>query len=199
MKPESAWEYELGLIQDFKATTLRAAVWYYDIQDFINDNGITAPGTGLGSGCLYNIDHFKLYGGELEAAVRLGPRLRATLAYVYQEYDVEENPVFEKEWTYYLPGLLPKHKVKLLARYNVWEDGWFQLSSRYVYKREAQKGTVLDDYITLDLGFEQTFRFQGMEYTASVFMGNVTGTDYQEQSGYFMPKYVWGFQIGARF
>lgn len=199
MKPESAWEYELGLIQDFKATTVRAAIWYYDIQDFINDNGITAPGMGLGSSCLYNIDHFKLYGGELEGAVRLGPRLRATLAYVYQEYDVEEDSVFEKDWTYYLPGLLPKHKLKLLARYNVWEGGWFQLSSRYVYEREAQKGTILDDYITLDLGLEQTFRFQGMEYTASFFMGNVTGTDYQEQSGYTMPKYFWGMQLGARF
>ncbi len=58
---------------------------------------------------------------------------------------------------------------------------------------------MLDDYITVDLGLEQTFRWHGMEYNASLFMGNVTGTNYQEQSGYAMPKYVWGFQVGARF
>ncbi|MBN2123579.1 MAG: TonB-dependent receptor [Deltaproteobacteria bacterium] len=199
MRPESAWEYELGVIQSFKSVTLRAAGWYYDIQDFINDNGITSPGTGLGSSCLYNIDHFKLYGVELEAALRLTDSLRATAAYVYQDFDVEEQGVFQKEWSYYLPSLLPKHKVKLLARYNVWKDGWFQASSRYVYERDAQKGEVLDDYITLDLGFEQAFTYQGMKYSAEAFIGNVTGTDYQEQSGYDMPKYVWGLQFGVKF
>ena len=32
----------------------------------------------LGSNCLYNIDHFKLYGVELEAAIRLGERFKAS-------------------------------------------------------------------------------------------------------------------------
>lgn len=200
MDPESAWEYEAGIIRDFKPLTVRAAGWYYDIEDFINDNGITSPGTGLGSDCLYNIDHVKLYGAELEASIRLGDRFRATAAYVYQEYDVDETG-FEQDWTYYLPALLPKHKVKLLARYNVWEDGWFQLSSRYVYERKAQRPDTedLDDYVTVDLGFEQTFKFQGLNCMAEAFVGNVTGTSYEEQSGYEMPKYVWGFQLGFKF
>ncbi len=201
MKPESAWEYEAGIIQEFKPVTIRAAGFYYDIKDFINDNGITAAGTmgpAFGSNCLYNIDHFKLYGAELEAAIRLGDKFRATAAYVYQEYDVDETG-FEADWTYYLPGLLPKHKIKLLARYNAWEDGWLQLSSRYVGGRDAQKGAELDDYITLDVGFEQTFKFDGLEYMAQAFVSNVTGTNYEEQAGYEMPKYVWGFQIGFKF
>lgn len=178
--------------------TLRAAGFYYDIEDFINDNGITAPGTGLGSNCLYNIDHFKLYGVELEATIPLGEKFRATAAYVYQEYDVEETG-FEQDWTYYLPALLPKHKIKLLARYMVWEDGWLQLSSRFVGERKAQKGTQLDAYTTVDLGFEQVFKFRRQEYTAKLFCNNVTGTDYEEISGYKMPSYVWGIQLGAKF
>jgi len=198
LDPESAWEYEAGIIQSFKPVTLRAAGFYYDIEDFINDNGITAPGTGLGSDCLYNIDHFKLYGAELEAAIRLGERFRATAAYLYQEFDVEQTGL-EQDWTYYLPALLPKHKIKLLARYMGWEDGGLQWSSRFVGERKAQRGTELDAYATLDLGFEQLFKFQGQEYTASLFCSNLTGTSYQEHAGYSMPRQVWGFQLGARF
>ncbi len=100
MKPESAWEYELGLIQDFELITFRTAGWYYDIKNFINDNGITAPGTGLGSDCLYNIDNFKLYGFEMEAALRLNPRIRATLGYVFQQHQVDDTTGFEEDWTY---------------------------------------------------------------------------------------------------
>jgi outer membrane receptor protein involved in Fe transport len=177
---------------------VRTAVWYYDIDDFINDNGITAPGSGVGSECLYNIDHVKLYGGEVEASIELGNRFRATCAYVYQNHSVDDTG-FEEEWTYYLPALLPHNKIKFLARYMVWKDGWLQLSSQYVDERDAQQETQLDDYITLDVGFEQTFRYDGMEYTAQAYIGNVTGTDYEEVSGYEMPKYVWGFQVGFKF
>ena len=177
---------------------MRTAVWYYDIEDFINDNGITAPGSGVGSECLYNIDHVKLYGGELEAAIQLGNRFRATCAYVYQNYSVDDTG-FEEAWTYYLPALLPHNKIKLLARYMVWKDGWLQLTSRFVDERKVQKGGELDDYITLDVGFEQTFQYDGRQYTAQAFVGNVTGTNYEEVSGYEMPKYVWGFQLGFKF
>ncbi len=181
-----------------KSASLRSAFFYYDIEDFINDNGIVAPGTGIGSNCLYNIDHFKLYGFEIETAIRLGRRLRATAAYVYKDYDVDETG-FEKDWTYYLPALLPEHKIKLLAQYRIWENGYFLLSFRYVGSRDAQKGTSLDDYATVDIGFEQSFKLYGLEYTAKAFVNNVTGTDYEEISGYEMPKYVWGFQLGIRF
>jgi len=177
---------------------VRTAVWYYDIEDFINDNGITAPGSGVGSECLYNIDHLELYGGEIEAAIELGNRFRATCAYVYQKYSADDTG-FEEEWTYYLPALLPQNKIKLLARYMVWKDGWLQLSSRYVDERKVQKGGKLDDYITLDVGFEQTFEYDGLQCTAQLFMGNVTGTTYEEVSGYEMPKYVGGFQLGFKF
>ena len=177
---------------------MRSAFFYYDIEDFINDNGITSPGTGIGSNCLYNIDHFKLYGGEIEAAIRLGEKFRVTTAYVYQKFDADKSG-FEEDWTYYLPALLPKHKVKLLARYRVWENGWFLLSFRYVGSRKAQKGSRLDDYATVDVGFEQNFEFHGLEYTAKTFINNMTGTDYEEIAGYEMPEYLWGFQLSVKF
>jgi len=139
-----------------------------------------------------------LYGGEIEAAIRIGERFRATAAYVYQEFDADSTD-FEEDWTYYLPQILPEHKVKLLARFRVWENGWFLLSSRYVSSREAQKGSKLDDYITADVGFEQSFKFHDLDYTIKTFINNVTGTDYEEIAGYKMPKYVWGFQLGVKF
>lgn len=199
MEPEYAWEYEAGIIQEFDYLSLRAAGYYYDINDFINDNAITAKSQGIkDSDCVYNIDHVRLYGGELEAAIHLADKFRATAAYVYQTVDADKTG-FEEEWTYYLPDLLPTHKVKLLARYKTWQDGWLELSSRYVGERDSQKGKKLDDYVTLDMGFEQKFKVGGMEYMASAFVNNLTGTSYQEQAGYDMPKHVWGFQVGVKF
>ena len=73
------------------------------------------------------------------------------------------------------------------------------MSFRYVGSRDAQKGSRLDDYATVDVGFEQSFEFHGLEYTAKTFINNMTGTDYEEIAGYEMPEYLWGFQLGVRF
>ncbi len=198
MKPESAWEYELGIIQDWKPVTYRAAAFYYDIQDFINDNGITAPGSGLGSDCLYNIPHVRLYGLELEASLRLGRRFRATASYVYQEVDADRTR-YDSEWTYYLPELLPKHKVKFLGRYQIWKDGFLQLSGRFMGERQAQKGETLDAYLVLDAGLEQRFHLGGVEFSAGAYVNNLLGEEYQEQAGYQMPRQVYGLRLSARF
>ncbi len=186
------------MIKDFENISLRSAIWFYDIENFINDNGVAAPGTGMGSDCLYNIDHMKLHGFEVEASVRLGKRFRAMLSYTYQEQDAESTG-FEEEWTYYLPALLPRHKVKLLAGYRLWKDGWLRLSSRYVGERKAQKGETLDEYVTIDLGFEQKFKLGKTEYSAAVYLNNAAGTGYEEQAGYEMPKHVWGFQLSMNY
>ena len=178
---------------------MRGALYYYDIQDFINDNGITSPGTGIGSDCLYNIPHFKLYGGEVEASIRLG-RFLGTLSYNYQNYTVEDTG-FEQNWTYYLPALLPQNKVKLLCNYEVWEGGLVQFSSILVDERKTQQpGTEdLDSYITFDIGFQQAFKWGGIDWMAQLYCNNFTGANYEEQAGYKMPKYVSGFLMSARF
>ena len=139
-----------------------------------------------------------LYGGELEASLKIGRRFQANAAYVHQNFSVDETG-FEEDWTYYLPALLPKNKIKLLARYEVWKDGWLQGSSRFVDERKAQKGEELDEYVTLDLGFEQKFVYDNAQFTAGIFVNNVTGTVFQEQAGYEMPRQVWGLQLGAQF
>lgn len=140
----------------------------------------------------------KLYGFEVEDSLRLGKRFRAMLSYTYQEQDASGTG-FEEEWTYYLPALLPRHKVKLLGSYRLWKEGWFRFSSRYVGERKAQKGEKLDEHVTIDLGFEQKFRFGQTEYSAGIYLNNATGTSYQEQAGYEMPKHVWGFQISMNY
>lgn len=173
-------------------------MFYYDIQNFINDNGITAPGSGLGSDCLYNIPHVKLYGFELEASLRLGKRFQATASYVFQQVDADET-VYDEDWTYYLPELLPKHKVKFLGRYETWKDGSIQLSGRFVGERQTQKGGTLDSYLVLDLGFEQRFKLCGQDFTAGVYVNNLLGEEYQEQAGYQMPRQVYGVRLTARF
>ncbi|MCF8144101.1 MAG: TonB-dependent receptor [Deltaproteobacteria bacterium] len=199
MKPESAWEYEIGAIHDIGPFSVRGALYYYDIQDFINDNGITSPGTGIGSDCLYNIPHFKLYGGEIEASIRLG-RFLGTVSYNYQNYTAE-SAGFEQNWTYYLPALLPQNKVKLLCNYEVWEGGLVQFSSIFVDERKTQQpGTEdLDSYITFDIGFQQGFKWMGLDWMAELYCNNFTGANYEEQAGYKMPKYVSGVLMSVRF
>ena len=178
---------------------MRGALYYYDIQDFINENGITSPGPGFGSDCVYNIPHFKLYGGEIEASIRLG-RFQGNLSYNYQNYTAKGTG-FETDWTYYLPALLPQNKVKFLGTYRLWEGSMVQLQAIYVDERKTQQpGTQdLDSYVTLDLGFQQEFKFMGVNWMAETYCNNFTGANYEEQAGYKMPKYVWGFLLSARF
>ncbi len=201
MDPEEAWETELGIIKNFRFLTLRGSVWYYDIEDYINENGITIPpseGTGAGTDCVSNLDQLELYGGELEASIKLGDSFRATAAYIYKRHSVEDSG-YEQGWNYYLPDLLAKNKVKLRASYKVWEGGWFQLSSRYVDARESQGGQSMDPYITADVAFGQEFNYNHHKYMASIYCNNVTGTEYEEISGYETPEFVWGVQVGVKF
>ena len=104
-------------------------------------------------------------------------------------------------WTYYLPQLLPKHKIKMLGRFNVWKDGWLQASARFVSSRPAQQPGVgkLGAYATLDLGFEQKFKFWHQDLSLNAFITNVTGKKYQEQSGYHMPRQIYGVTVGTKF
>ncbi|MBW1918388.1 MAG: TonB-dependent receptor [Deltaproteobacteria bacterium] len=200
LRPETAWEYETGIIQSFKPLTLRGTFYFYDISDFMNDSGIMAPGTGLGSDCLYNIPSVKLYGVELEAALDFSKRFRGMVSYSYQAFDATDSP-FQKGWSYYLPLLYPKHKIKAMGRARLWEDGWLQANLRFVSDRSVQKQEYgrLKAYATLDLGFEQKFRFWQQELTLNAFANNLTGKRYQEIHGYYMPRQTYGFTIGTKF
>jgi len=198
LRPESAWEYEIGIIQSFKPFTFRGTFYYYDIEDFINDSGIMAPGTGLGSDCLYNVPSVKLYGVELEATVRFKDRFWGMTSYNYQGFDAAESP-FQQDWTYFLPLLYPKHKVKVNARVRLWKDGWLQATLHYTSARSSQKKFRLGSYATLDLGFEQKFKFWGQTLNLNAFVINATGTRYQEIQGYYAPRQTYGFTIGTKF
>ncbi|MCD6294021.1 MAG: hypothetical protein J7M20_03655 [Deltaproteobacteria bacterium] len=74
-----------------------------------------------------------------------------------------------------------------------------QLSSIFVGERKTQQpGTQdLDSYITFDIGFQQKFNFGGLNWKAETYCNNFTGANYEEQAGYEMPKYVWGFLLSA--
>lgn len=133
----------------------------------------------------------------------MGDRFSATAAYVYQEQDVTETG-FEKDWTYYLPQILPHHKVKLLSSYRIVKDGWLRLSARYVGERKAQKledgkQHTLDSYATLDIGCEQNFKLKGVNFGLGAFVNNVTGTNYQEIAGFDMPRQIYGVKLSCKF
>ncbi len=166
----------------------------------MNDSGVTRPGTGLGSNCLYNIPSVKMYGVELEASIDFLNRFRGMVSYSYQMFDATESS-YQADWSYYLPLLYPKHKIKTMGRVKIWEDGWFQADVRFFSARGVQKQGVgkLGSYATLDLGLEQKFSFWRQELTLNAFVANLTGTRYQEIQGYYMPRQTFGFTIGTKF
>ena len=94
---------------------------------------------------------------------------------------------------------MPKHKIKLLARYEVWKDGFLQLSGRFVGERQAQKGETLDAYTVWDAGIEQLFSVGGVDFTAAFYVSNLLGEEYQEIAGYDMPRQVYGLRLSAKF
>lgn len=179
---------------------MRGTFYHYNIENFMNDSGITAPGTGLGSNCLYNIPSVKLYGVELEAAIDFKNRFRGLVSYSYQAFNATESP-FQQGWSYYLPLLYPKNKIKMMGRVRVWEDGWLQADVRFISARNAQKqaGGNLAAYATLNLGFEQKFRFWQQELTVNAFAANLTGSRYQEIQGYYMPRQTFGLTVRTKF
>jgi len=166
----------------------------------MNDSGITAPGSGLSTNCLYNIPSVKLYGVELEAALDVKNRFRGLVSYSYQAFDATES-AFQQSWSYYLPLLYPKHKIKMMGRVKVWEDGWLQADMRFISARQAQKdaGGDLAAYALLNLGFEQKFRAWRQELTLTAFANNLTGTRYQEIQGFYMPRQTFGVTLGTKF
>ncbi len=75
------------------------------------------------------------------------------------------------------------------------------MSTIFVDDRKAQQPGAedLDSSITCDVGFQQTFNFGGLNWKAETYCNNFTGANYEEQAGYKMPKYVWGFLLSAQF
>lgn len=120
------------------------------------------------------------------------------LAYNYQEVNADQTQ-YDEDYTYYLPTLLPKHKVKMLGRYEAWENGFLQLSGRYASERQAQKGETLDAYFVMDAGVEQVFKLGAVDFTAAFYVSNLLGEKYQEIAGYDMPRQVFGLRLSAKF
>jgi len=118
---------------------------------------------------------------------------------VNYQLDQDTNTGYEKDWTYYLPATLPKHKVKMTADYEAIRDGWIQLSGRWVGSRGTQQSGGLDDYAVCDLGFKKKFKWDHQKFELNLFVNNVTGTRYEEVAGYPMPRYVWGMSLAVEF
>ena len=117
---------------------------------------------------------------------------------MFQQVDADETD-YDEGWTYYLPAILPRHKVNFLGRYEAWKDGFLQLSGRFVGERDAQKGSTLDAYFVVDAGIEQRFHLEHVDLSIAGYVSNLLGEDYQEQAGYEMPGQVFGLRMSVRF
>lgn len=181
-KIEKSWQYELGFLKDLIwDLSLRGSVYYTDIEDYQQHNYISAAYSAI----IYNID-VETYGLELELTKRLTDRLGGYINYGWQDWNAEKFPL-ETEFTHYHMQNTPEHKATLGFNYKLWEDGMVTLNARYVGARENKREVKIEDFITVNVGAEHTFKLKGSMFTLKGYVNNVTDEEYEQRYGYPMP------------
>ncbi|OPY61779.1 MAG: Ferric enterobactin receptor precursor [Syntrophorhabdaceae bacterium PtaU1.Bin034] len=112
LKPEEAWNYEIGY-QDvfFKRLALKTAVFYRDIKDFILQATVPDP-SNPGKTTLQNqnIGHVEQYGFEIELTAPITTNFEAGGNYTYLDNNNRTNPDKLTD--------VPEHKFFIYAKYS---------------------------------------------------------------------------------
>jgi outer membrane receptor protein involved in Fe transport len=180
---ETSWTYELGLMKElWFDTKFIAAIYYTDITDYQQHNYVSGiPKTAK----VYNID-VELYGIELGLTRSFTHDLSGYLSYTWQNWSAEDTP-FDVEETHYFMQNLPRNKVTLGLNYKLWEGGVVNLNSQYQDDRESKKDEKLEDFITVNIGAQHTFKFTNFDFILKGYVNNVTDEEYELRAGYPMP------------
>ena len=71
--------------------------------------------------------------------------------------------------------------------YKLWEGGVVNLNSQYQDDRESKKDEKLEDFITVNIGAQHTFKFTNFDFILKGYVNNVTDEEYEMRAGYPMP------------
>jgi outer membrane cobalamin receptor len=176
LKPETAWNYELGVEKNVeKWAVIKIAGFYREVDDLIN--------WAAGSDFVFrpsNIDAAEIWGVEAEAALRpaKGWSLPLNYSFLYPRDKKTGDPI----------PLRPKHMANAGVEYISPMGLKAHLKGRYVRYYVNQATTLNEDYFVVDarIGYEFTV---SQSYRGEVFLNlaNTFDKEYEVVEGYPMP------------
>ena len=198
LKPEKSWNYEVGmnalfggLITDRDQTSIKAAFFYDDVEDFININS-SIDNDG--------IEHFRAE--NIGRVVRKGVELTGT--YAIDNFSATASyglvHVTDKETDKRVTGITPQ-SVNLKLDYKLpkqFLNTWYRLSWNDAASGDKDKNTATtrvnyDSFVTHSLGLTWTPKIPNFwDFAAGVAIENITDEEYRYVNG------SWGYGRGVR-
>lgn len=182
--------YDMGIYHRVaKNIDARLAFYYTDISNYLV---FDSPSSYYSGYYAYSLDSVNFYGVELEFNSTLFNKLGLFGNYTYRGMNRDETDLPVVFWL----NLPPKHKFNIGLRYRLLKDTLLTCDLRYVGERKAQGGFSMNDFLTTDLGIEQTlFKKAKILFYAN----NLFGENYEEVYGYPMPDQTHGVQVKLTF
>jgi len=199
IEPETAMEYEGGIIQDLgRNNSVRLTYYYYDIDDYVVLNRDPFPlfFAGKIEDCVFNADYLILQGIEAELNFQIFERLSGYINYTYQDSKLGSTRVPEEQ-IYCDHYQLPRHKAILGLDWSPWEDTTLMTTIRYVDDRKTSKNHEIDSFVTMDLGVEQCFLNKKLRLKG--YVRNLFDKDYEEQYKIPAPERTFGVNLKYMF
>ncbi|WP_435132966.1 TonB-dependent receptor plug domain-containing protein [Formosa sp. A9] len=188
LKPETAYQIEIGNHLNIKNFAITATVFYNDIKDMIR---------WLPNGALWqpvNTDHVKTYG--LESSLQYVKALKHhqfTVNSTYA-YTISKNQELDTQLIY-----VPKHKATASLGYAFKNISayyqWLFVSDVYTTTDNSQQ-YVLDGYQVSNLGLNYTFNDN---FTLGGTINNLFNENYQSVSNRYMPGQNYAMHITITF
>ena len=199
IEPETAMEYEGGIIQALgKTNTLRVGYYYYDIDDYIvfNRDPYSLLFSGQIEDVVFNADYLILQGVETEVRFGLLEQLNGFFNYTYQDSKLGPTQVAEDQ-LYDDHYQLPRHKATVGIDWTVLAHTHLLVSLRYVDERKTSFDQEIDAFTTMDMAVEQSLFNSQLRIKA--YVTNLFDTDYEEQYKVPAPGRVFGANLNYRF
>jgi len=176
LKPETAWNYEVGAEKDFeKILAVKIAGFYRNVKDLINwapdSSFVWRPS---------NISDAKVWGAEAEFVLypAKGWTVPFNYSYLYPRDESTGDPIPNK----------PKHMVNVGVDYKSSFGLKGSLKGRYVQFYVSQGSTLNQDYFVLDARVGYEFKvWQYANGEAYLSLTNALDKEYQTVEGYPMP------------
>ena len=197
--PETAMEYEGGIIQKLgNNNSLRVTYYYYDIDNYIMFSRYPMPliMSGQIDKAVINADYLHLQGVEAELNFQLHRTLSGYLNYTFQEPKLGATVAPESE-LYDDQYQLPRHKVTLGMDWKPWENTEILATMRYVGERQTSFGKDIDSFVTFDLGVSQMFFEKTLK--VKLYAMNLFDENYEEQYHIPAPERYFGINLSYMF
>ena len=187
--PSRGWDYEAGVKWEKENLALGVNLFFEDIDDYVIIYPSYYPAT-------YNVKNLKLWGLELETRWTPIENLELSLAYTFEENDLDGD--FIKDFMFNKDVVLdvPKHTLTFLVRAEPMENLKIEWKTKVVSRRFAGSGSPtvplkgleeLPGYGLSSLRSSYTKVIKGIPVTFSLAAENIFSKRTWQRSDYYTP------------